>query len=464
MSDSGGGENVSRMDAIRDALAGFANDLQVDDETLQLMRKIRDTTLSLNLTKLYETLPETPGGEERRLRSHGESHGASNYSYTMFPYRWGGDGTFGSLDTATSMTPIEQDFGKGAGFVVGQQGRFGVGAIGHRNIAKASEQALRSFESAAKGGISESSLAPARRLQPSLSATTDLALLAAVNEAFPSVVRAMSQFLIVDRIGTVTDDLLVTDLRVRLNTDDLKGAGYADLGRFAGHIGDLVRASFTITDNLGQPLVAMKIKSSNMSVHLSFVSQDGGLIPRKDGEPQVEGSIHPTDREVDLWVAMSTEFRAEGVLLRLYDYAVPVHYRSRDGGADVKVTITDLPKIDFTGTNKFTTLFAELADSALNLEHHGQIVFRAMAEGVDGTGTKARMSYTDGSRGTIAMSTDVLLVDNPLIGFGLKIVGNQLSPKDEVVTDAMDLVRDSIVALDADYAAVRPRLAASDGG
>jgi len=464
MSETGSGENISRMDAIQATLSGFASNLTVDEESLNLMRKIRDTTLQLNLTKLYDVLPEAPEAETRRLRGHGETHGEQGYDFTLFPYRWGGDGTFGSVDTSTSMTPVEQDFGKGEGFVISQEGRFGMGPIGHRNIARLAEQTLVSFEYAAKGGIRESALGPARRLQPGLSATTDLALLASVNEAFPSVVKALSAFLIVDRIGTVTDDLLVTDLRVRLNTDDLKGAGYSDLGRYAGHIGDLIRANLTITDFKGQPLMAMKIKSKDMSVRLSFVSTDGALIPRKDGVPQTDQPVSPTDNEIDLWLAMSSEFRAEGVLLRIYDYAIPIHYKSRDGGADLRISVTDLPKIDFTGTNKFTTFFAELADSALNLETHGQIVFRAIAEGTDGKGTQARMSYTDGSRSTIAMSTDVLLVDNPLIGFGLKIVGNQLSPKDEVVADAMELVRDSIAALDADYAAMRPRLAASDGG
>jgi len=451
------------MDLIRETLTGFASNLEVDTESLNLLRKIRDTTLQLNLTKLYDVLPERAEGETRRIRGHGESHGASGYTYTLFPFRWGGDGSLGSLDTSTAMTPVDQDFGRGAGFVIGQEGRVGVGPIGHRNIARAAEQVLVSFERAAKGDIAESALAPARRLQPRLSATTDLALLASVNEAFPAVVNAMSAFIVVDRIGTITDDMLVTDLRLRLNTEDLKGAGYSDLGRYASHIGDLIRASITITDFMGQPLASMKVATRDMSVRLSFVTKDGALIPRSDGVTRPEQAIRPTDKAVDLWVAMSSEFRAEGVLLRIYDYAVPIHYRSSEGGADVEVSITDLPKIDFTGTNKFTSFFAELADSALNLETHGQIVFRAVAEGTDGKGTRARMSYTDGSRGTIAMSTDVLLVDNPLIGFGLKIVGNQLSPKDEVVTDAMDLLRHSLRALDQDYGAVRDKLVVADG-
>ena len=464
MTEAGSGENVARMDLMRDTLTGFATGLEVDVESLQLMRKIRDTTLQLNLTKLYEVLPERADGETRRIRSHGESRGTEGYTFTLFPFRWGGDGTLGSIDTSTSMTPVEQDFGKGEGFVVGQEGRVGVGPIGHRNLARAAEQVLRSLETAAEGEIAEGALAPARRLQPNLSTPSDLAVLAAVNGSFPSVVRTMSEFIVVDRIGATQDDVFSADLRLRLDTAELKGAGYPHLGRYASRIGDLLRASVTISDFQGLPLVSMKVRSSDMSVSLGFVTQDGALVPRVDGVPQVDQAIRPTDRQVDLWVAMSSEFRAEGVLLRIYDYAVPIHYRSEEGGADVQVRITDLPKIDFTGTNKFTSFFAELADSALNLESHGQIVFRAVAEGTDGQGTRASLSYTDGSRGTIAMSTDVLLVDNPLIGFGLKIVGNQLSPKDEVVTDAMDLLRQSLLALGADYEAVRTRLVALDGG
>ena len=464
MTEPGKGDNVSRMDAMQRTLSGFASNLVVDEESLELMRTIRDTTLQLNLKKLYEVLPEAPQGETRRMRSHGETHGVDGYDYTLFPFRWGGDGTFGSLDTSTTMTPVEQNFGKGDGFAIGQEGRFGMGPIAHNDVARLAERTLTSFEWAAKGGIQESALGPARRLQPNLSATTDLALLSALNQAFPAVVRAMSQFLVVDRIGTVTDDLLVTDLRVRLNTEDLKGAGYSDLGKYASRIGDLIMGKLTVTDFKGQPLVTLKVKSSDMSVRLSFVAKDGALIPRKDGVPQVDQPIRPTDAEIDVWLAISSEFRAEGVLLRIYDYAIPVRYRSREGGADVLVSITDLPKIDFTGTNKFTSFFAEIADSALNLETHGQIVFRGIAEGQDGKGTQARIRYTNGSRSTIAMSTDLLLVDNPLIGFGLKIVGNHLSPNDEVVADAMHLVRDSIAALDADYVAMRPRLAATDGG
>jgi hypothetical protein len=290
-----------------------------------------------------------------------------------------------------------------------------------------------------------------------------LALLGAVNASFPTVVRTLSKFLIVDRIGTVVDEMLVTDLRMRLNTDALKAAGYPDLGRYAAHIGDLIRAKVTLTDVHGQPLVTLKVASRDMSVRLSFVSQDGALIPRKDGVTKPLQGVRPTDREVHLWMAISSEFRAEGVLLRIYDYAVPIHYQSQEGGADLQVRITEVPKIDFTGTNKFTTFFAELADSALDLETHGQIVFRAVAAGTDGEGTKAQMSFTDGSRGTLAMSTEVLLVDNPLIGFGLKIIGNQLSPKDVVVADAMALFRHALHALESDYLDVRNRLVAADG-
>jgi hypothetical protein len=463
MAETGSGENVSRMDLIRQTLSGFANQLEVDEESLDLLRKIRDSTLQLNLTKLYDVLPERAEGETRRLRAHGVSHGEDGYTYTLFPFRWGGDGTLGSLDTSTGMTPVEQDFGKGAGFVVAQEGRVGMGPIGHRHIARAAEQVLVSLERAAKGGISEVALAPARRLQPSLSATVDLTLLASVNASFPSVVRTMSTFLVVDRIGTVEEDMLVTDLQVRLNTDALKGAGFPDLGRYAARIGDLIRANLTLTDLQGQPLVTVKMASRDMSVRLSFVSKDGALIPRKDGLTKPLEGIRPTDRDVRLWLAMSCEFRAEGVLLRIYDYAVPIHYQSKEGGADIRVHITEVPKIDFTGTNKFTSFFAELADSALDLETHGQIVFRAVAAGTDGEGTRARMTFTDGSRGTLAMSTEVLLVDNPLIGFGLKIVGNQLSPKDAVVKDAMELLRHALHALESDYLNIRDNLVAVDG-
>ena len=111
----------------------------------------------------------------------------------------------------------------------------------------------------------------------------------------------------------------------------------------------------------------------------------------------------------------------------------------------------------FHGTRANGT--TEVVDSALNLEAHGQVVFKAMAEGTDGSGSRMAVRYANGSgTGSVHSSAKMLLVDNALVKMGMRIVGRQLAPSDAVVGDAVGLIQHWVRDLDADYLEARPRL------
>ena len=122
------------------------------------------------------------------------------------------------------------------------------------------------------------------------------------------------------------------------------------------------------------------------------------------------------------------------------------------------------PEVEFTGQGTVTSWIAAVADSALNLETHGKAIFKAVAQGTDGKGSRAVVHYDDRpTNGMVSGSMDLMLVDNALVRMGFRIVGRHLTPNDTVVAEAMDLAGRLIQDAERDYASVRETLVAWDG-
>ncbi len=462
--DGAPGAVVRRTDAARDSLVAFGCDLEVDPASARLMDRVREAVIELDLGGLHRMLPEWSGAE-RGVAFLGAPVGDDRYTWTLFPGSDAAcDGRVLAVEGSTRLRPVDHDHGKGAGFAVHQEVEVGTGPWRHTDVAALFSGLLVELETAAGETAGAAARAAVARQQPGLDGPVEIALAAAVIDALPATAADLSRFVRVDRVGDLTDAGLNVDLLARLDLRGLRSMGYPGLARYLDRLDDVLTASVSIRDRDGLPLAELGLASATPAVRLAFTTHDGALLPTRGGAPDPARAVRPTDPSVDLRMRFDVEVRAEGMLLRVSDYEIPLHYRASGSGADIDVPIRSEPRLEFTGQGTVTTWIAELADSALNLETQGQAIFKAVAAGVDGDGSRARMRFVDGStRGVVSARMDTLLVDNAMIQMGFRIVGRSLTPDDEVVAEALALAGALIRDLDHDYASVRDALAAWDG-
>lgn len=460
--DGAPGDVVARADAARASLVAFGRDLRVDQASVGLMDRIREAGIELDLKGLYQMLPH-PAGPAREMRFFGGPQGETAYDWTLFPAAGSvNDGRLLAIDGLSRLAPVEQELGRGRGYAVHQELDLGTGPWRHGDVAALAEALLVEVEAAAR--VTDVDRARVAVAQPALTGDADVALVAAAIDAAPAMAATLSRFVRIDRIGTLGPNGLDVDFVGRLDVNGLAAMGYPALGKYIDKMNDLVVFDLSLRDGSGLPLAEFGFWSAGPGVRVAFTTRDGALLARRKGVPDPTRTVRPTQASVDLRVRADVEIRAEGMLLRVSDYEIPVAYRSEAGGADVAVPIRSEPRVEFTGQGTVTTWIAELADSALNLETHGQVVFRAVAQGLDGQGSRAAMRFEDGpGNGLVSSSLDLFLIDNALVQLGFRIAGRSLTPDDTVVAEALDLAGRLIRDAERDYAAVRGDLVAWDG-
>ena len=456
-------EVTERTDTARDSLVAMARELVVDAQSVSLMQDVREAGLELNLGKLYGMLPEVDE-VVRSLRMHGDPEGSVRYLWTLFP-RVGAsnNGELLALDGLTRMQPVDQDIAKGDGYAVHQEIDVGTGPWRHHDVAALFEGFLVELERAAHRAPTAAEATRVLRHQPRIDGEVDIALVAAFERAAPTLMDTIAKLVIVENVGVLEDDHLELDFLARMDLQGLRELGYPSLARYIDKLDNLLVMDVSIRDGTGLPLVTLGVYTAGPGLRLGMTCDDGALLPRRRGVPDPTGAVRPTDRRVDLKIRTDAEIRAEGYLLRITDYEVPLTYLSGGEGADVAVAIDGEPSLEFTGQGKITSWIASLADSALNLETHGKVIFQAVAEGVDGQGSKAVVRYDNhDTNGIVATQIDMLLVDNALVRMALRIVGRHLVPDDEVISDLMRLVGEMVEDMDRDYLSVRAALAAQE--
>jgi hypothetical protein len=457
------GEVVRRTDVARDSLVGAATKLTVDTPSLTLMQSVREAVLELDLGDLHDMLPEA-SEDGRQVRMHGEPERDDSYAWTLFPELGAvNHGQLLALDASTRMHPMSQTVGKGDGYAVQQTLDIGTGPWRHGDVAALFEGALVALERVAGREPTSAQVAGAQKRQPGLTAPEDIAILASLESGWPNLMPLLSSVIRVDHIATRNDGALDVDFLAKMDSKALGAKGYGALANYIDKLGSLLVVDVSIRNGQGLPLVTFGFYTAGPGVRIGFTADDGALLPRRHGAADHSQPVHPTQSAVDLRVRMDAEIRAEGMLLKVTDYEIPIRYRSGETGADVNVPITDLPKLEFTGQGVVTSWIAALAESALNLESHGEVIFRAIAEGVDGNGTNANIRYQDGyGNGAVSASVESMVVDNALVRMGFRIVGRHLVPDDQVVAEILGLFGELVTQLERDYQAIRPKLATYD--
>ncbi len=458
------GAVAHRADAARDSMVAFGRDLQIDEPSVSMMDKIREAGIELDLGGLYKMLPHVQG-EGHSIQFHGGPEGDSRYLWTLYPPQGvTNDGRLLAVDGISELTPVDQDLGKGKGFHVRQDLDVGTGPWRHGDVAALLQGLLVELELAAAVPATGAALATVNKHQPKLIGGVDRSIAAATFDAAPSLAASLSQSVRVDRVATLTEHGLDVDFVGRMDLQGLSAMGYPKLSKYIDKLDNLLVFDLSVRDSHGLPIVVIGFYSAGPGIRVAFTTHDGALLPRRKGVPDATRPVRLTDRAVDLRMRADVEIRAEGMLLRVSDYEIPLAYRSSGGFADVNVPITSEPTLEFTGQGKFTSWIAEIADSALNLESQGQVIFKAVAEGPDGKGSSAVMRYTDRpTNGVVSSKLNLMMVDNALVRMGFRIVGRHLTPDDQVVAEAMAFVGRLIRDGESDYARVRDALVAWDG-
>ncbi|NCG20247.1 MAG: hypothetical protein GWP91_14655, partial [Rhodobacterales bacterium] len=385
--DGTGDAILVRTDRARVVMHSFALDFRVDTQTADLMGEVRDAALELDLGRLYEMLPE-PNGETRQLRLYAECESDTAYTYTLFPEESDVcDGQLMTFEGLTSFRPVEHNLSRGDGFAVHQQLDMGTGPWTHRDIATLFEAFLVEIERTANTKASTTALSLARLHQPQLNTATDFRMVAAVEQALPNLSQTLTSAVVIDRVASIEDDRLAVDLVGRFDLAGLTAMGYPSLAKYLKNLGKLLVVDASIRDENGLPIMVMGAWTAGPGMRVNFTTADGALLPMRKGVPEPALAVRPTERRVKLTLRVDAEIRAEGMLIRVTDYNIPIYYSSAAGGADVVANISDEPRMEFTGQGRITSWIADIADAALNLESHGQVIFKAMAQGVDGTGT-----------------------------------------------------------------------------
>ena len=333
------GEVTERTDTARDSLVAMARELIVDAQSVSLMQDVREAGLELNLGKLYRMLPEVDE-VVRSLRMHGDPEGSIRYLWTLFPSMGASNnGELLALDGLTRMEPVDQDIAKGDGYSVHQEIDVGTGPWRHHDVAALFEGFLVELERSAEREPTAVERAQVRRHQPRIDGAVDIALVAAFERAAPTLMDTIAKLVIVENVGVIQGDHLELDFLARMDLQGLRDLGYPSLARYIDKLDNLLVMDLSVRDGAGLPLVTLGMYTAGPGLRLGMTCDDGALLPRRRGVPDPTSAVRPTDRSVDLKIRTDAEIRAEGYLLRITVYEVPLTYLSGGHGADVAVAI-----------------------------------------------------------------------------------------------------------------------------
>jgi hypothetical protein len=456
MADGNTEQAVERADAVRSVFAGIAGGIRIDEQSLGLLHEIREATIELNLGKLFKMLPMSDG-EGRLVRQQGVPIGDTAYSWTLFPGIQRSD-AIGEVAGHVRMEPaVDYPYGNGKAYNFDVLFEMGTGGVTSRDVALVFEGFLERWAIRGRHEPNEATRAALGGRHPRLG-EDDLALLAVLQEDFPAAMAVLGGFARVDNVGAYHGELLEVDLRVRLSDDDLAAAGFAKLSRYLRRMDEILEGRIVLVDQHGHPVFVVGARSRDLSMRVQVATLEGAVIPWGASGFQADEPMRPSDPSVNLRMRVEGEAHSDGVVVKITDYEMPLAYRSGGGEATMAVDIRTEPDLDLSGEGVIMSWLTELADSALNLESHGQVVFKAVAHGPDGEGSRARMRYRDGEQGRLEASMQGTLVDNGMIRFAMRMVGGKLAPSDTVVTDFVSVFSTLIFAMDQDYQRARPAL------
>lgn len=435
---------VGRADAIRDVLHAIGGEIVVDAASVALMRDVRSATLQLNLRKLYGMLPEEHG-ESRRVRAVGGPI-QGRYALTYFPVQTGpqppADTGIGAFNAQMTMVRTGHKHGRGQSYGFDGIGALETGSVTHQDITHGLEALLVWMDEVARAGDPEQ---------------VSESLWVAFETSMPHVSAMMDGVVVVDRLATFTDDRLRVDLAARTDVDQL--VNYPALGRYLGHMGDLLDLQLRLLDDQGRSLGQLGLSSKNAEMTLRFDTRDGALLPLQ----ATTGSLVPTTPSADLILDVRLAAKMDGITLLVDDYRMPLTYRSGDDVGRLTLDIASEPKLELGGTSAFTGWLVSWADDLFDFGSQANRVFEAVAHGPEGDGTQVQLIWLDGD-GRIEGTGKMELVDNSLIRFAMRMTGRHLVPNDEVMGEILGLVSNTLSALDQDYQRIRPVLTNSGGG
>lgn len=459
---------IQRMDELVEFLPMWATQLEVDPETLDLLRDLRQRSVELNLKALYETLPVVEVDEGRSVQMLGLNRAPVAYVLSLFPERApGATASLGTYEGSLRMTPSEVAKKRGHAYAMRQQGVLGTGGIAQGDAMRFSREFLDGLVYAATTPAPPPAQVAARAAHGGAGGEVDQALLASVHASAPTTALNVSRLFSVDRVARFVDDpaggepVLVLDMAGTVR--DLADAGYPHLGAYLEDLGRLADVRMVVADRQGACLLEARASSRTLSASAKLMTRDGAIVPYgcQDDVPVVSRALDPAAfGDVTVAVLLEGDLRYEGVVVELSDYWIPVRLRDEGGSLSARAVVRAVPEIDIRGDNALTAWAVNLASGALDLEGQAQAIFDAMAAGPEHRdGSAVLIRYADTAGGAIHMDVDTQLLDNFFIRFGFRVVGGALAPTDEVIFDVRSVMGDVFLAIKKDYAGIRDAIA-----
>ncbi len=454
---------VQRADEMATVAQQLARGFIMDDVSSQLVKTLYRDLLSLHLSRLYDMLP-VDDGTSRWMGIEGLPT-ASGYALTLTAVAPERDSSaLGDLAGWLEMAPHTGTFGTGQPFAVDQRLEVGTGATGPADLSAFASGALRGLEHAVATPQGARWLSIAQRSQPHLT-EAERPILAAIHAALPRFASLVSSVAVVRSLGRPlpcgSDTCLAYDVDVLLDTKGVARAGYGALANTIRKWENLAQVQGRIRTESGADIVMMTMRTDPAGARLRFVSQNGSLVPIRDGSLALDEKMDLTAVDSPIRIEVRADFRYEGFTLEVRDLMFPGRLVSNAAEASFVGRIDSTPSLELNGSGVLRSSLASFADSALGLGDHGRDFARYVALGTDGSGTPVRLSLDRaGETHVLTQTVNTVLLDNALIRFAFRLVGGRLIPDEEAINEFGQLIEKGIDALIADYREVRPSLAA----
>ncbi len=437
---------VAQGDAIADWLHGLAFGFDIDQDSMSFASDLHASALELDLARVYRMLPDQGNGEHRSFVT-GRSHGRQGYSLRIEGTPAAPSaGTFGDLDGGVGLRPAR--FDDRDAYAVRQGFDLATGAIDDREVARTAGALLREIEHAAATA-------------PAGSKPGD-AVLASLHTALPNAWGYLDRFVDIDRVGGMTaSGLFAVEGVLRIDLAALT-AEFPHLGRYLDRMDDLFEGTVTIGDTTGRKLVVFEARSETALLAVRFVTTDGALVPFSSQGSHADDQIPLGEAtELDLVVTIDGAVRHQGTKVSVDAWPIPMHYEVRPGGAAATGYIQRPASFDMRGESAFTAFLVSAAESTFQLDQHADAMFRGIAAGHDGRGSRVQVGVVqrDGHH-VVHEEIDTLLVDNALIRFGARVIGGVLVPDHKASGDFVRLEHEFLGHLASDWSQARTDLLA----
>jgi hypothetical protein len=430
---------VERADALSQVALGMARGFHVDPDTVAALGELRRSALQLDLARWYGMLPQPVAGG-REIRVAGRSRAGLGYTLSLGKADPPG---LGSLDGVVTMRPAA---GGAPSYAVDQSLRVGTGAIRPDEIVHAGEAVLQALSASELG----------RRVPSS----PDDPLLDVVQGSFPRVWTLIGDWFVIDTGRTARfGDTLWIDTAVSIDADRVRRDGYPALAAYLDGLGALIAARIDV-DVAAGTLLRVDFEGETPRLRVRMATREGGWVPFGADGALVPGAlVRLSDvQALDLHLHPTLTFRYEGVIVEVSHPDVRVRYTAGPARWGFRGVIDTPPDLALTGApGNLIGWVVDAADDALGLSEAGRTLMSAVAHGPDGDGTRFGLGAVADPCG-VEQWLSTALVDNGIIRLGARMVASTLVPSDPALTEGAALSSRGLLALDADYQAVRPAL------